>query len=56
MNDKLIKKRRKKELDSENTTQLYNYHNPYPLPMKANAILVRSMSRIKAANKRKFNK
>lgn len=50
------KKKQKKEVDSEISTQLYNYRNPYPLPMKAAAFSIKSLNRLKAAvRKTKFN-
>lgn len=50
------KKKQKKEVDSEISTQLYNYRNPYPLPMKAAAFSINSINRLKAAAKKtKFN-
>lgn len=50
------KKKQKKEVESELNTQLYNFRNPYPMPMKANAFVIKSMHRLKAfAKKAKFN-
>lgn len=51
------KKQPKKEVESDLTTQLYNFRNPYPLPMKAsNRFVIRSTYRLKAfAAMHKFN-
>ena len=43
------KKKKKKEIESDTNTQLFNYRNPYPMLMKAKVFKIKSVSRLRKA-------